>query len=271
MVATLLAFAGSAARSGLATQERPLPDVAALLEQTREHLREDWRLDHHYTYTERRTEYTRGTDGREQVKSVKVFEVAPSPEGRVDRRLVEMNGRRLSAEELERNDRERQKRIADRQNETPAERQRRAKREADRRREEQATWDDLGRVYDFTIAGREHLDGRPLVVLDFKPKPDAQPASSNGERMTKVKGRAWIDEDEHQVVRVDAQVLDDISIGWGLIGKLYAGANASYVRHKVNGELWLPRQLSFAASGRALVKRFALHQVIEYFNYRKTG
>lgn len=254
----------------LIAQDRPLPDLATLLERTREHLRDDWRLDRRYAYTERRTEYTRGSDGREQVKSVKVFEVAPSPEGRPYRRLVEQNGRRLTPAEVERNDREHQKHVAERQNETPAERDRRARREAQRRREEQATWDDLARVYTFTISGRERLDNQLLVVVEFHPKPDAQPASTNGERMMKVKGRGWVSEEDYQIVRVDAQVLDDISIGWGLIGKLYAGANASYVRHKVNGEQWLPRQLSFAASGRALVKRFAVHQVIEYLNYRKT-
>ncbi len=89
--------------------------------------------------------------------------------------------------------------------------------------------------------------------------------------MMKVKGRAWISEEDYQVARVDAQVLDDISIGWGIIGKLYAGANASYVRRKGDGELWLPRSLSYAATGRALVKRFAVHQMIEYLDYRKAN
>ena len=98
--------------SAYAAQERPLPDAAPLLQRTREHLRDDWRLDHHYSYIERRTEYSRGTDGRDQAKSVKVYEVRPSADGRAYRRLVEVNGRRLTTEELEHNDREHQKRVA---------------------------------------------------------------------------------------------------------------------------------------------------------------
>jgi hypothetical protein len=89
--------------------------------------------------------------------------------------------------------------------------------------------------------------------------------------MMKVRGRAWIAEDDDQVARVEAKVLEDISIGWGLIGKLYAGATASYIRQKVNGEFWLPQQLSYSASGRALIRRFTIHTVIDYFDYRKAG
>lgn len=268
-VVVLLAVATLLGPSGHA-QERPLPDLPTLLRASREHLRDDWRLDHRYAYTERRTEYARGSDGREQVKSVKVFEVAPSATGRPYRRLVEVNGRRRSAEELARDDREHDRRVAERDRETPAERQRRLDRQAERDREEQATWDDLSRVYSFSIAGRERIDGQLLVVVDFQPRPDAQPQSDNGRRMTKVRGRAWISEDDQQVARIDAHVLDDISIGWGLIGKLYAGATASYVRRKVDGREWLPAQLSYEASGRALIRRFTVHQVIDYLDYRKT-
>lgn len=251
-------------------QERPLPDLPTLLRETRAHLRDDWRLDRQYTYVERRTEYQRGDDGREQVKSVKVFEVQPTPGGRPYRRLVEVDGRPLTPQELEQNERERQKRIAEREHESASQRQRRLNRQAAQQREEEETWDDLSRVYSFSIVGRERVDGQQLLVLEFKPKADAQPITENGRRMAKVRGRAWISESDYQVARVDAEVLDDISVGWGLVGKLYAGANASYVRRKLNDQ-WLPRSLSYAATGRALVKRFAVHQVIEYLDYRKAN
>ena len=73
------------------------------------------------------------------------------------------------------------------------------------------------------------------------------------------------------MARVEAKVLEDISVGWGLLGKLYAGAHASYVRRKVDGALWLPQQLTYAATGRALIKRFAVQTVIDYFDYRKAS
>ena len=213
----------------LLAQERPLPDLATLLQQAREHLRDDWRLENHYTYLERRTDYKPGEDGKEEPQSVKLYEVTPTPGGRPYRRLIEVNGHRRSAEELARDDREHRNRVAERQREaqSPAGRQRQTEREAKRQREEQETWDDMARVYTFTIVGRERVEGQLLVIVDFQPKADSQPRTDNGERMKKVRGRAWISEDDYQVARVEAKVLEDISVGWGLIGKLYAGAVAS--------------------------------------------
>lgn len=267
-VATRVALLVAVSALSIAAQEPTLPDAATFLQRAREHLAEDWRLDASYTYMERRTDF--GGDPSRQV--VRVYQVVPAPNGRPHRRLVEENGRRRTPDELANDEREHEKRVAERQRqlatETPAERQRRLQREAKRRAEEQQTWDDIGRVYTFTIARRETIAGQSLIVVDFTPKADAAPVTENGRRMMKAKGRAWIAENDYQVARVEAQVLDDISIGWGLIGKLYAGATASYVRTKTNGGPWLPQQLSYAASGRALVKRFAVRTVIDYYDFR---
>lgn len=257
-----------------ALQDRPLPDSATFLRQAREHLRDDWRLATQYTYIERRTEYHRTSDGREEPSSVKVFQVYPgSDPGRSYRRLIEVDGRRLSQDELEKNEREHQKRALERQrardNESAPDRSERLKKERERGAKEQAIWDDLMRVYTFTLEGREVVDGRSLIAVRFEPKPNADPQSDIGERMVNVKGRAWISEDDYQVARVDAEVLDDISIGWGILGKLYAGSFASYTRRKVNDELWLPVRLQYNGSGRALIKHFNVHTVIDYSEYRK--
>ncbi len=259
----------------LSAQDRPLPDSATFLRQARSHLRDDWTLDRRYSYFERRTDYTRGSDGREQPKSVDLFEIVPSRVGAPYRRLIEVNGHHRTPDEIARDDRVHEQRLADRerqrQNETAAERQRRLRREQEQAREEQETWDDLSRVYTFTLTGRERVDGQTLVVVEFRPRPDAEPLTENGRRMMNVKGRAWISEEDSQVARIDAQVLDDIGIGWGLIGKLFSGSKASYVRRRVNGELWLPQQLSYSGAGRVLlVKRFTLDRLIEYFDYRKS-
>ena len=257
-----------------ALQDRPLPDSATFLRATREHLRDDWRLTNRYTYKERRIEYRHTTAGAEEVASVKTFQVLPGSEpGRSYRRLIEVDGRPLSKEEIEKNEREHQKRVLERQrerdNESTADKSARLKKENDHRLQEQAIWDDLMRVYTFTLEGREVVDGRTLVAVSFVPKPNAEPQSDIGERMVNVKGRALISEDDYQVARVDAQVLGDISIGWGIIGKLYAGATASYTRRKVNDELWLPVRLQYSGAGRALIKHFNVHTVVDYSDYQR--
>jgi len=257
-------------------QEPPLPEPTEFLRATRDHLRDDWRLASSYTYLERRTEYRPGPNGRDEPSSIKLFQVYPgSDPGRAYRRLIEVNGKPVPREEIERADREHEKRVLERQRardtESASERASRLKKEQERRQDEQAIWDDLMRVYTFTLTGRDVVDGRSLIVVRFEPRPNANPTTDIGERMVNVKGRAWISETDYQVARIDAEVLDDISFGWGILGKLYAGAKGSYVRRKVNDELWLPLRLQYTGSGRALIKRFNVNTVIEYSDYKRVS
>jgi hypothetical protein len=115
---------------------------------------------------------------------------------------------------------------------------------------------------------RRPLDGRSTIVVDFSPRANAAPTTSAGKMMKKAKGRAWISEDDYEIARVDVEILDDISIGL-VLGKLYKGTTAAFTRRKVNDEIWLPAQMRFNGTGRALVRKFRLDTVVEYSDYRK--
>ena len=128
--------------------------------------------------------------------------------------------------------------------------------------------DDVFRVYDFSMVGRETVAGRPAIAIDFAPKPGAAPLTDEGKVMKKARGRVWIDEDDHQVARVEAQTLDDISAA-GFLFKLYKWTTVSFERRKVNQEVWLPSEMRLAGSGRALFRRFHLETVVQYSDYRK--
>ena len=55
-------------------------------------------------------------------------------------------------------------------------------------------------------AGRELLDGRSSIVLSFRPRSGTDPSGRAGKILVKFAGRAWIDEEDKQLVRVDAQL-----------------------------------------------------------------
>ena len=63
-------------------------------------------------------------------------------------------------------------------------------------------------------------------------------------------------------------MLDDLSFGLGL-GKVYKGTTGSVERRKVNDEVWLPAEVRFNGSGRALVRKFTLESVVQFSDYRK--
>ena len=101
---------------------------------------------------------------------------------------------------------------------------------------------------DIQIAGREILDGRSAVVVTFRPKPGYKAQTKGGKVLQKLAGRAWVDEDEHQLVRIDAELLDALGVGPAGVFRLQKGARASLSK--------APRQRRDLASGRgALLRR----------------
>jgi len=87
--------------------------------------------------------------------------------------------------------------------------------------------------------------------------------------MKKVRATAWIHETEYQIVRVEVEAIENIGVGYGVLGKIYKGTTGEYVRTKVNDEAWLPVRARLTARGRALVRKFDFDQVTEWSDYKK--
>ncbi|MDQ6894724.1 MAG: hypothetical protein M3167_18875 [Acidobacteriota bacterium] len=269
LVLGLAGFCGAQTVPAEPAVPQPLPELHAFLDAVRGNLHSDETLLDQYTFTEKHTE--RRLDGKGGVKKVttETFEVYPSLEpGHTYRRLVERDGRTLTSDELAAEDRRHDKKVAD-AGDAAAEQKRAAKR-AEARRKEDSAIAQLFDIYDIQISGRELLDGRPSIVLAFRPKPRADPAGRAGKVLVKFAGRAWIDEEDKQLVRVDAELVDTLSFGLGVLARLQKGGRASIIRRKVNGEIWLPALAHFTGSARLLlVKGLNLDATSEYSDYRK--
>ena len=256
-----------------AAQDRPLPEASSFLAQVRARLRMDRTLLSQYTYLERRREIRLTKLGKVELGAQQVFQVYPGldPDDTY-RRLIEIDGKPRDARELEAEDRKRQERVLEalrkRERESPGERAKREQRAAKDKQEEQDMLDDLVRVYTFTLVERQVRDGRPTIVVAFAPRPNGAPKTDDGRMMQKVKGRAWVSEAEHELVRVEFEVLEDVSYGM-ILGKLYKGTTASLDRRKVNDEVWLPAEVRFNGTGRALVRKFHVESVVQYSDYKK--
>ncbi len=256
------------------SQERPLPDLQAFMAEARKHIRTDDQLLNQYTFREHRRDIHLTKLGKLTAGAMEVFEVYPGvPPVRTYRRLVEVDGRPRSAADLEKDDREHRKKVeealAKAEKESASDRAKRLQRRQKARQEFDRAVDDLFRVYTFTMAGRQTIDGHPAIAIDFAPRPGATPTTDGGKLMVKVKGRAWVSEEDYQIARVDAEVLDDVSYGLGVLAKLYKGTRASFERRKINGEVWLPSEVRINALGRAFIRKFQLDTVIRYSDYRK--
>src|SRR4051812_9041618 len=166
--------------AGPATQERPLPDQASFLAETRKHLQTDSTLQSSYVYVEKRRELKLDKDGRTTDESVKVFESYPGFPGEERwERLISQDGRPVSPAELARQDRERLKLandIARRTTDDPAKERARQERERQKaRRERDAAVSDIFDVFDIRMTARERVDNHDTIAFSLTPRRDASP------------------------------------------------------------------------------------------------
>ena len=256
-----------------AAQERPLPDYESFAAQVRAHLATDEERQSGYMFMERRTEQKLDGSGRSKDESVKVFETYPGLPGESRyRRLIEEDGKPVPPGALARQDRERQKTVESyaRRVATGPQREREARQRDKERQQNKAAVDDLFRIYDIHMVRRESIEGHDTIFATLMPKDGVKPQTEDGKMMRHFKARAWISESDYELVRVEVEAIDDLSFGLGLLARVHKGTVATFQRRKVNNEIWLPEQVTWAASARVmLLKNLRLRGVEEFSGYRK--
>ena len=207
----LLARAGFAAAQAapVPAPDRPLPEMREFLEHVRENLRGDDTLIADYTFTEKNTEMRLDSKGGVKKTKTATYEVYPSEgPGKMYRRMVARDGKPLDEKELAAQDKEQEARAERRrlrlQNETQADRDKRpAKAEAEKKKEREIV-DELLRMDDLVLEGREAIDGRSTIRISFNPRPGYKPVSEDAQALQKLAGRAWMDEENYQLVKLEA-------------------------------------------------------------------
>ena len=112
LVLALLLSPGGTAKAAPQAEQAPLPELSAFVANVRARLRSDRALQAQYTFLERREEINVSKLGKVKDGPVKVYEVYPSLErGNTYKRLISVDGKPLSAAELEKNDKIHQQHI----------------------------------------------------------------------------------------------------------------------------------------------------------------
>jgi hypothetical protein len=253
-------------------EQKPLPEVKPFLAELRKTLHTDSLLLSQYTYTDKRTEMELDSKGTPKKTETSAFQVFPgSPEHVAYRRQIVRNGKPLSPDETKKEEEALKKRIEEAQRRrdqiTPAEKERRR---TERNRREERIIDDAFGVFEVEALGREDIEGRPAILLKFHPRQTYKPKTTEGKDMQHVAGKVWIDEQDHQLARVEIEVIDPISIGLGILAKLQKGASIVAERRKFNDEIWLPVKTDVTLNARVLLlKGFNIRSINEYSEHRK--
>jgi hypothetical protein len=253
--------------------QSPLPDVDSFLKAARENLARSQEVAHHFAYKERRVAVHLNPFGRMGKGDTRVAEVHPAPNPRLTRRrIIERNGKPVSAAELAQQDAEYQQRVEEVRRrlarENAEDRMSRQRDEALARQRGQMMINDVVNTLEFQVARREMHEGVPAIVVTFAARPDARPVTREGRTARVFKGTVWIHEAAREVMDVEAVAVDDISYG-GFIAKLYEGTAARLDRSEIAPGVWLPTQVKLNGEARALFRKTKIEFLIEWFDYRR--
>jgi outer membrane lipoprotein-sorting protein len=226
-------------------------DVPALLKEVEQNQK---RLDERigeYTYIQKETEREINDKGDLKKESVKVYEVYPVPGRTSVLKLVSENGKPLSDERIEKE----QRRVAGELEKAERERQKekeKLQREEDRKKAGGASTrkdsDDRDpgisaffKVCEFVSPRRELLSGREVIVFDFRPRPNFKPSNREESIISKLVGIVWIDPQDKEVMRLEARLAEGFKLGGGLVLSLRPGAAIVIEQTRMADGVWLPK------------------------------
>ncbi len=121
--------------------------------------------------------------------------------------------------------------------------------------------EDLVSRFEFTIVGRDMLNGRPAWVVDFVPANKKLPERNLKERfINKAAGRVWIDAGDYSLVKADLHLTQQVNVGWGLVGAVWK-FHYRFERERTADGLWFPSEVDWHLEGREVI----INRTVDYY------
>ena len=241
---------------------RPLPDIKRLLSDVQDNQKQLEGVVDQYSCTENEEE--RELDKNGQVKKTTVKEYMDFYlGGELVRREVKKDGKPLTTDEQKKEDGRIEKRIRDYD-------KKKSEGEDASKKKERIDVSTFLRSSDFTHPRWEQFRAHEVIVFDFAPNPAYKPRNKTEDLLHKLVGTLWVDDQDHQVVRLEAHLSDSFKLAGGLLASIRKGSSLVMEQAKTNGEVWLPSYVDAHFSARLLLLSSALGDYASKFSdYKK--
>lgn len=256
------------------TSGAPLPAIAELLKAVRANEERVEKIVENYSFKQKVTNRALDKNGVLRETGSLVTQISFFKGNRL-RRVIEKNGKPLTADEQAEVDEKLQKRVAEIEKRLAKKEAEAAANPAGKAEEEddqQTSIAEFLRASNLVNPRRETFRGRYVIVFDFEPNPnfDYRNAKSVLRLFGKMAGAMWIDEKDKQIVRLEARLASDFKRGGGLLAKLQKGGSLILEQERVNDEIWLPSVAEINLSVKVLlVKTFSANQIARSYDYSK--
>jgi hypothetical protein len=96
-------------------------------------------------------------------------------------------------------------------------------------------------------------NGSELVKLHFTPNPNFNPPSRETLVYQGMEGDMWIDARAMRMAKIDGVMMRDVTIGWGILGRLDKGGRFIVEQSEVSKGHWDTTKLALDFTGKALI------------------
>jgi hypothetical protein len=213
----------------------PLPkDATRYVKDTIKHQLEAEAADHtHWRYRIHR-EDDKGSQDRD---------VIDTKEGQLARTVL-LNGQPLTPEQRAVDEARMKKLVSD-----PAERAKRDKRAKDDDDKGIQMLKAIPEAFIFKYEGAENGQ----VILSLFPNPHYTAPTRELQVFRSMSGKMWIYRAEGRLARMDGSLFEDVTFGWGLLGRLNKGGTFSVTQNRVGDDHWVYVSLDVKMVGHAVI------------------
>ncbi|MGZ4866251.1 MAG: hypothetical protein ACXV7C_03440 [Candidatus Angelobacter sp.] len=199
---------------------------------------------------------------REDEKGSQDRDVIDTKDGQIARTLL-INGQPLTAEQRAA-DEARMRKLVDDASER-AKREKRAKEDEDKGVQMLKAIPD---AFIFKYQGAEN----GLVRLSFFPNPHYNAPTRELQVFRSLTGMMWIDRAGLRLARLDGSLFEDVTFGWGLLGRLNKGGTFSVTQSRVADDHWEIVSLDVKMSGHAVIfKSINVKQLQRISGFRRVS
>lgn len=186
-------------------------------------------------------------------------------------RLVEINGKHLTATQAAEEKRKLENAVAERKNESPEKKAERIAKYNEERKRDRAMMDEMVKAFDFKLVGETTLNGRAVYSLQASPRKGYQPPNMETQALTGMEGKLWVDKKTFQWVKVEAHVTRPVSIK-GFLAQVEPGTYFELEKIPVAPGIWMAKH--FAMRSQAKILKVIPKNGQEddtFFNYHKAN
>jgi len=240
------------------------PDAFEIVRRSVERDWTDFQSRKDYTYQEHYALRDFGKDGRVSGERSETHEILILGDWPYER-LIARDDQPLSGKEVQHEQEKLDREATARERESAAGRVHREK----ERLEERRFIREIPEAFTFHLDGVENVSHEPAWVIDAEPKAGYRPVDPQAKVFTKVRAKVWIEQKTYHWVKMDADALDTLTFGLGLL-RVAPGGSLHFEQVRINDEIWLPSEIVARANARlALVKKVRAEIDIRYSDYRK--